>query len=281
MEISKPLNYINHQYNGAMFPEAIMSGEGLNISFPIKQDPVEKIPFLNTLWNDNNFNNIHLPMQLGSLNSAAQWYFSYPNDLRILDMPIKFPGSNQYKIPKEISQFLSIISKAACYEHAMNESINDYFCYITVDQKLIPKGNHTRKGGLHVDGFQGARIPEPLMIDHSYIIYNKFPPIFYNQEFEVLPSWDKTCHNYFQGFQEQAKEKNQVTYSPYEILLINAYCLHESSKAQAEEYRTFFRMSYTVREFDRLGNAHNPMFDYKWNMLPRNIQHSLICPTKS
>jgi hypothetical protein len=280
MKISRPLQYINHQYNGKVFPEALMSGEGVNILFPSKQAPVEKMPFLNTLWDDKNFKNVNLPMQVGQLNTHEQHYFSYPNDLRVLDMPIKLAGSNQYKIPKEISQFLSIISKAACYEHAMNEKIEDYFCYITLDQKLVTKDTDTRKGGIHVDGFQGARIPQPLMLDHSYIIYDKFPTIFYNQEFEVLPGWDKTCHNYFEGFQEQAKKECQVTYSPYEILLINGYCLHEAPKAPTQEYRTFFRMSYTVREFDRLGNAHNPLFDYKWEMLPRNTQDSLVCPIK-
>lgn len=280
MKISKPLKYLKHHYNNKVFTEAILGKDGLNLLFPTKYDPVEIMPYLNTLWNDNAFKEVNLPMQVGTLSDNEQLYFSCANDIRILDMPIKFAGSNQYKIPSELIQFFSTVSKVAQYEHAMNENIKDYFCYITIDQKLVPKDVDTRKGGIHVDGFQGARIEKPLPVDHSYIIYDKFPTLFYNQEFNVEPHWDKTCHNYFEGFQEQALSSNQVSYSPYEILLINAYCLHEAPKAPQEEYRTFFRMSYTVRKFDRLGNAHNPMFDYSWEMLPRNIQDKLVCPNE-
>jgi hypothetical protein len=31
----------------------------------------------------------------------------------------------------------------------------------------------------------------------------------------------------------------------------------------------------TVREFDRLGNTHNPMFNYEWKMVERNIAENL------
>lgn len=278
MKLDYPIKFINHDYNGDSFQEAIMSGEGINMLFPNNHTLVEKMPFLNSLWNDKNFKNINLPIKIGNLSEGQKKFFSFANNLRILDLPIKFPGIKEYRIPKEISQFLSIISKVACYENSMNESIDDYFCYITIDQRLIPKSQETRKKGIHVDGFQGARISEPLRLDHSYITYDRFPTLFYKQEFEVLPHWNKSCHNYFEGFQKQAKIENQVSYSPYELLLLNAYCLHEASIATQEEYRTFFRMSYTVREFDRLGNAHNPMFDYKWDMQPRNIQKTLICP---
>lgn len=280
MKLAKPLKYLKHHYNNKIFTEAIIGKNGMSIIFPTKYVSVKKMSYLNTLWDDSAFDEINLPMQVGSLCDKEKLYFSYPEDIRILDMPIKFPGSNQYKIPDELIQFFSTISKVAQYEHAMNENIEDYFCYITIDQKLVPKDVDTRKGGIHVDGFQGARIEKPLPVDHSYIIYDKFPTLFYNQRFKVERHWDKNCHNYFEGFQKQAILNNQVSYPPYEILLINAYCLHEAPKAPQEEYRTFFRMSYTVREFDRLGNAHNPMFEYNWEMLPRNIQDTLVCPMK-
>jgi len=41
------------------------------------------------------------------------------------------------------------------------------------------------------------------------------------------------------------------------------------------QFRTFFRLSYSPRMFDRLGNTHNPLFDYSWPMVPRDF-HSLV-----
>ena len=62
------------------------------------------------------------------------------------------------------------------------------------------------------------------------------------------------------------------TFQPYEIVLMNAYCAHRGSPAPEEKYRTWIRLSFEVREFNRLGNAHNPMFDYNWEMKPRDIE---------
>jgi hypothetical protein len=39
-----------------------------------------------------------------------------------------------------------------------------------------------------------------------------------------------------------------------------------------ETKRTWVRLSFEVRIFDRLGNTHNPMFAYDWPMVPRDIE---------
>ena len=43
-------------------------------------------------------------------------------------------------------------------------------------------------------------------------------------------------------------------------------------------YRTWIRLSFEVRKFDRLGNAHNPMFDYDWEMVSRDIESLNLRP---
>jgi len=61
-------------------------------------------------------------------------------------------------------------------------------------------------------------------------------------------------------------------YASAEIVLMNAYCVHRGSPAPQDMYRTWLRFSFEVRQFNRLGNAHNPMFDYQWEMVPRDIE---------
>ncbi|MES2199910.1 MAG: hypothetical protein V4489_07065, partial [Chlamydiota bacterium] len=39
--------------------------------------------------------------------------------------------------------------------------------------------------------------------------------------------------------------------------------------------RTFVRVIYSTRKYDRLGNAHNPAFDYEWEMVRREAQLDL------
>jgi len=60
----------------------------------------------------------------------------------------------------------------------------------------------------------------------------------------------------------------------FELTLMNPYCVHKGDHLSAQMrsvFRTFFRISYDVRQFDRLGNAHNPLFDYNWNMVAREL----------
>ena len=38
------------------------------------------------------------------------------------------------------------------------------------------------------------------------------------------------------------------------------------------------RISWEARKFDRLGNAHNPLFDYNWKMVERDIEALHLVP---
>lgn len=274
----KKIEYKVHDLGYKTMSEAILSCEGKefqvlsDINYGIK--PLSRI---NTLWDEKEFNKINLPNVLFTLSDKEINSYTEQDVMRVLDMPIKFPGSN-YKIPKELDHLVNLIQKIVSHEHLINKKVNDYYCYLTLDRRVVPYGKTTRKEGIHVDGFQGARLVDRLPIDHSYLLCNNNPTLFYNQPFSVEEKWDKTCHNYFEGFEKQKKENSVVIYPDNTVLLIDAYCLHEAPLVKQDMRRTFLRLSYTVREFDRLGNAHNPMFNYDWEMLPRDTQKTLVCP---
>lgn len=274
------MQYKTHHYNHKKISEAILSRHGFHFSDNFMEtyhfEP-KKPKFLNELWDESCFNEINLPEELFPLSQDEIGFFNKKIDMRVLDLPIKFPGTG-YRVPIEMIDFLMLIKKVAFNEKRVNEKLDDYYCYLTVDRRLVKKGNNTRKGGIHVDGFQGARLKELLPIDHSYIAYSSEPTIFYNQKFKVMNNWDKNCHNFFNGFEAQIKEDSAITYPCHNMLVINAYTLHQAPIVEEDVYRTFFRMSYSVREFDRLGNAHNPLFNYNWKMVPRDTQENLICP---
>jgi hypothetical protein len=54
--------------------------------------------------------------------------------------------------------------------------------------------------------------------------------------------------------------------------MIDAYTVHRGTEATEATFRTWMRLSFEVRKFDRLGNAHNPLFAYDWAMVPRDIE---------
>lgn len=278
--IEHKIQYKKHTLSDKTMSEAILSKEGV-VFIPLKKIDYEVKPLknINKLWDETNFSKINLPNVLFELNQDEINLYSCEELIRVLDMPIKFPGTS-YRIPNELSHLSSLILKIASHEHLSNNQVNNYYCYLTLDKRIVKKGTTTRKKGIHVDGFQGARLGEKLPVDHSYILASNHPTIFYNQSFEVKNDWDKKCHNYFEGFEIQKKAGSGVTYPDNTVLLIDAYCLHEAPEVVEDTFRTFLRLSYTVREFDRLGNAHNNMFDYDWDMYPRDIQKTLVCPLR-
>lgn len=270
------MNYIKHITPYKTISEAILSDNGVELysTQPYNQKQQYNI---SQYWNENNFNKINLPIIIGNLTQKEIELYTIKEDIRVLDTPVKFPHTD-YKLPKELAHLQTIIQKIIDYENSINNDIDNYYCYLTIDRRLVTKNSHTRKEGIHVDGFQGSRLEQLYKADHSYIIHSNTPTLFYNQSFKVHNNWDKSCHNYFKGFEEQKIIANQLSFENHTILFIDAYTLHEAAIATEDIYRTFLRLSFTQREFDRLGNAHNPMFNYQWNMIPRDIQCELITP---
>ncbi|UJR11541.1 hypothetical protein I4U23_015721 [Adineta vaga] len=56
---------------------------------------------------------------------------------------------------------------------------------------------------------------------------------------------------------------------------MDCYTVHRrvENTSDSPVFRTWLRLSFEERRrvFDRLGNAHNPFFDYNWTMVDRDI----------
>lgn len=198
--------------------------------------------------------------------------------VRVLDLPIKFPGSD-YRLPVELGAYARAVQAALDVEHAVNPDADAYHAYLTLDNARVPRAVTQRVPGLHVDGFQGARIETPLPVDHSYIAHSTLPTAFYPGPFDVA-GLDLRRDNVFHAFDVQAEARGMVpvTYPNYTLLFMDAYAVHAGVLAPDETDRTFLRLSYSVREFDRLGNSHNPAFDYAWTMVERSVHLALQRP---
>lgn len=193
---------------------------------------------------------------------------------RCLDMPVRLAGEQEYSVPEEWSGLLPLIKQLAATEHAHNPNWVEYNTYITIDCKEVDAGEQQRHGGLHVDGFQGERISPKHKITRNYVMTTNGGTRFYPQPFIVV---DETKFNVFQGFDLQAGEPTTA----YEncAYFMDAYCVHESGIAMKPGLRTFLRMTYDVKIFDRLGNTHNSMLQYDWDMVSRTVHEEVATPT--
>lgn len=192
---------------------------------------------------------------------------------RCLDLPLRLKGESDYHIPEEWTSLLPLLVRIFKHEHGSNPNWkDDYFTYMTIDSSLVETGQQQRRGGLHVDGFQGARIKNKTKVTRNYVASSNGGTRFYPQLFES--NINESVFNLFTHFEKQARDfivvpENTVTF-------MDAYSVHESGLARRGGLRTFLRVTYDCKEFDRLGNSHNSMIDYSWPMVKRTTQQGLI-----
>ncbi len=209
-------NTITYCYNDCIFVTPRFRQDTLPIKLVPKQITVDTTTCANILscvdktWDESEFKNIRQPIVAARV--VNQKLFSSPinNAKRVLDMPIKFPNSSTYIIPQECSQFTETIQQIIDYYHSLYNQlfnsdqtlVNDYYCYLTIDQGFVPKGTMQRKSGLHVDGFQGERVQPKVKINHSFIVSDCVPAVYYIQPFDTS-ALDPSVHDYFLAFERQ------------------------------------------------------------------------------
>lgn len=193
---------------------------------------------------------------------------------RCLDMPIRLSGQEIYKLPAEWVDMQPLLEQIIATEHHHNRNWKDYNTYITVDCKDVVPEEQQRHGGLHVDGFQGSRIEKKTKITRNYVMTTNGGTRFYPQPFIVA---DETKFNVFQGFDLQAED--YIIAGENLVYFMDAYTVHESGIADRQGLRTFLRVTYDLKIFDRAGNTHNSMLDYDWDMVARNVHETVATPS--
>lgn len=265
-----------YKYNGTEFTVPDFCGRGTVLSVnpqTVIESPQHPImENVHTIWDSRKFSVPRQPLTVGLVEDRSS--FCTTGAPRTLDLPIKFPGTD-YRLPKEIRQFRVALETMIGFEHAINPYAGEYYAYVTVDQGMVQQGEMQRKGGCHVDGFQGARIQPKTYINRSYVVADMVPTVFYCHPF-CTEHMDEGIHDFFLDFDRQAQEGCTYRPEPFQISLMDVYTVHRSDWASEACFRTFLRLSYDVAVFDRLGNAHNPLFDYEWEMLPRDTQQHLV-----
>jgi hypothetical protein len=272
------------EYRGKHFEVPLFSREGGIEIMPVRDrstflpvpTDVPVMKSLNEIWDLKQFQIPRKPISLGILGDSLDRARFCRRGVapRVLDMPIKFPGSH-FRVPAEFVQFVSVIKKVADFESMINARCYDeYYCYMTLDHGYVEPGTLQREAPCHVDGFQGARWNPKVRNNHTYTVGDVIPTIYYVQPF-ATDHLDDTKHDFFWDFNRQVAEtKSAHAWRPreFEITMMDCYCVHRGDRAPAPMHRTWLRLSFEVRKFDRLGNAHNPLFQYDWEMVPRDIE---------
>lgn len=214
---------------------------------------------------------VHAPVALFDVATTAL----YDDFERCLDMPIRIAGDHEYAVPENWKTLVPLIQDIVSIEQANNPNWKQYHTYITIDSSSVDAYVQQRHGGLHVDGFQGERIDPKTKITRNYVVSTNGGTRFYPQRFVVA---DPKVFNVFQGFDIQAETERSITAEEGVVHFMNAYTVHESGFASRKGIRTFLRVTFDLKKFDREGNTQNKMLDYDWQMVERATQDDVRTP---
>jgi hypothetical protein len=279
------------EYRGKRYEVPIFDARDPVILRPCSPAPTVSVPAadpviqsLNTVWDLARFQTVHRPVSVGVLSPEEVAPFAAPGLTRVLDMPIKFPDLAEYRVPRALAQLAGVLQRMVDFEHAVNPRHDEYFAYLTVDQRSVAPGTLHREAPCHVDGFQGARWSPKCLLNHTYTVSDVLPTAYYPQPFDFT-GLDERVHDFFWEMNAQVAdtaEAHRWQPRPAEITLMNAYCVHRGveNDGPAAMRRTWVRLSFEERRrvFDRLGNGHNPLFEYAWEMVERDIEQLHLRP---
>jgi thymidylate kinase len=237
---------------------------------------------IDRLWTQDAFAEPrHPPYKVASVQNRDAFSAPVPEPSQVQDMPIKFPRNPEYRIPRELAQFEEVCRVVANFWAFVSQHSEDYFCYMSVSSHELLPWEIQRRPGLHCDGFQSCRHTDNAFGEYAFVISDAVPTVWYIESFDVS-NLDRSKDDFFVHFSEKAKPYQTCDTSPYDIVMMDPYCLHSpaTNKSLESVQRTFIRLMFSTREYDRAGNHHNALFDYSWKMEARDQQTKLRKATR-
>ncbi len=213
------------------------------------------------------------PIELGTVDEATRSAFVHPFPVwcqHVLDMPIKFPGSD-VRLPHDLASLAPAVQHIVDIEARVNPRYGDYYAYLSLHQADVAVGERMRENPFHVDGFQGPRWKQKHPANHSYLLCDTLPTDFFPIPFPI-DHLDLEMDDIYAEFERMVNAAKAKPWNAkdFELLLMDAYCVHRGGIATHPVFRTWLRISWETRAFDRIGNTHNPLFDYDWEMVARD-----------
>lgn len=213
-----------------------------------------------------------LPIDIGPIETAA--IATCPRVLRVTIKPV---GTTQIRLPGELLPVRSLVERLLSYEAVINPNLTDFEIHLTLDHAEVPKGTSQRFPGWHTDGFQGAKFPEKLVCEHSYVVSSAPGFEMCLQPF-FIEHLDEAIYNMFKVFDQQARSENVYSALPNHVYLIDPYMVHRTPIVTSALSRVFMRLTVANKELPIEYNTLNPMWDQRRHPPKLDIRDILVAP---
>jgi len=180
-------------------------------------------------------------------------------------MPIKLANQTCPTYDKQFDCFNQIIGAAVgnFIDTFGSDVWDESYVYLTAKHMYQVPNSSFNRHGYHSDGFMTS--------DINYIWSDKFPTIFNTTKFNL--SLDDRIS--IGEMEEQAIKENEITYADKSLVRLNQFNIHKVGDNSVGGMRTFVKVSFSKDKYDLIGNAHNHLLDYNWEMKERSVERNI------
>ena len=200
-----------------------------------------------------------LPVVVGDMEIPQSEMFFYQY------LPIKFSSDISIRVEPRLDKFNDLIGMALC-DFVANyglQRFTDSFVYLTVKNLFVQNGKNYNREGWHSDGF--------MTDDINYVWSDSFPTEFVSGEFDVVQD-DKQS---LLEFDKIGGSNKVITYPNNSLIRMDQFVIHRCGEITESKVRQFAKISISKDIYDLVGNSHNYLFDYNWEMRPRGNDRNI------
>lgn len=200
-----------------------------------------------------------LPKQLGEfiVKCKEMMFYQY--------LPIKLIGEIQPIYEDRLKCFDKIVG-ASCCDYIADFGLDNYresYVYLTAKYMYQDEYCSYNRHGWHSDGF--------MTNDINYIWCDKSPTLFNTTNFNLVQDDEGSLVQ----MKIQAKSINNVKFEENELLRLNQYVIHKVAEDGYKGMRCFVKISFSKDKYDLIGNSHNYLLNYDWQMKERKEERNI------
>lgn len=196
-----------------------------------------------------------LPIDLGIVNIECNEMMFYQY------LPIKLANSHEYLTEWRAQTFNKLVAQVIL--NLGTSFLYDKYVYLTAKHVFVDEDRCGNRPGWHTDGFMSD--------DINYIWCDTEPTVFSDCGLTDLTQDHEISLIEMEAFVNYSCE---VTYPIKSLLKLDQFVIHRSPDNCQPGYRTFVKISVSKEKYNLIGNSHNYLLDYNWEMKPRKSERN-------
>lgn len=181
-------------------------------------------------------------------------------------LPIRMPDAQHdfdVRVPRRLHFAMNLIVRALLEEQAHSWDHRWPYVYLTARRGFATPGNPLNRPGWHSDGFGTP--------DINYVWTDRFPTLFAEGTFaDVSDDHVKSIAQFEEAIYGAGTDVHLRTYGDNILMRLDSSVIHSAPEIPAPGgERSFLKVSFSNERYNLVGNSHNYLFDYDWEMFDR------------